>query len=369
MAEQDLDRNEAATPYKLEKARERGSVAKSMDANGVAVLGAATLGCFAWADSATARFAHVAAGLLRGAGAPLNTPDDAARLLSQVLAAGLQVIAPLLFTVACVAIIINVAQAGVVFSVVPLKPDFARINPAQGFKRIVSLRGLYEAVKSTLKLLILGGVLFMALSALAPQLLALVDLHPGAYPAILAAMTGRLLVKLLLVLLVFAAIDWFFARGQYARQMRMSRREIKDEHKNREGDPRIRSRIRELRMKLLKRSQALRELPKADVLLTNPTRVAVALRYEHGVSPAPRVVAKGAGELARKMRDVAFRHQVPIVPSPVLARALYREADDGGYVPERWYADIARILVWLQAGRRARAASAAASAARGGSTA
>jgi flagellar biosynthesis protein FlhB len=356
MADQDLDRNEAATPYKLEKARERGSVAKSVDANGVAILAVATLACFAWADGATSRFAHVAARLLAGAGTQLGTTDDAARLLSHVMGAGLQVIAPLLFALACVAIIVNVAQAGVVFSVTPLKPDFARLNPAQGFKRIVSVRGLYEAVKNILKLLVLGGVLALALKALAPQLLALVDVRPAAYPALITAMTGRLLVKLLLVLVVFAAIDWVFARAQYARQMRMSRREIKDEHKNREGDPRIRSRLRELRMKMLKRSQALRELPQADVLLTNPTRVAVALRYEHGVSPAPRVIAKGAGELARKMRDAAFRHQVPIVPSPALARALYREADDGGYVPEKRYADVARILVWLQAARRARAA-------------
>jgi len=163
----------------------------------------------------------------------------------------------------------------------------------------------------------------------------MVDVQPAAYPHVLSALIGRLLIKLLIVLVVIAAIDWLFAQRQFARQMRMSRRDIKDEHKHREGDPRIRARIRELRMKLLKRSQSMREVPDADVLITNPTRVAVALRYEHGVSPAPRVVAKGVGATAQKMRDIAFRHSVPIVQSPPLARALYRHCDDDDYVPER----------------------------------
>ena len=356
MAEQDLDRNESATPHKLEKARERGSVAKSTDVNGVAVMAVATMACFAWVDSATRKFAHVAADLLRAAGGDLGGPDQAAHLLGRVMASGIQVIAPLLFAVACVAVLANAAQVGMLFTFEPLKPDFGRINPAQGFKKIMSLRSLYEGAKGILKLALLGGVLYMAFKALTPQLLAMVDVEPGAYPKVLAAMVGHLLVKLLIVLVIIAAIDWVFSRRQYARQMRMSKREIKDEFKQREGDPRIRSRIRELRAKLLKRSQALRELPSADVLITNPTRIAIALRYEHGVSPAPRVVAKGAGALARKMRDVAYRHQVPIVPSTTLARALYREADDGGYVPEKWYPQVARILVWLQAQKRARAA-------------
>ena len=357
MAEQDLDRNESATPYKLEKARERGSVARSVDANAVAVLAVATIACFAWADAAAQRFAHVAADVLASAGTDVGTTDRAVGVLGHVLSAGLEVIAPLLFAVACVAVIANIAQVGMVLSFEPLKPDFTRINPAQGLKRILSLRSLYEAGKGIVKLLLLGGVLYLAFVALLPEFVAMVDVWPAAYTHVLLAMVGRLLIKLLVVLVVIAAIDRLFAQRQFAQQMRMSRREIKDEHKHREGDPRIRARIRELRMKLLKRSQAMRELPQADVLITNPTRVAIALRYEHGVSPAPRIVAKGAGAMARKMRDVAFRHGVAIVQSPTLARALYRHADEGGYVPERWYAEVARILVWLQATRRARAAA------------
>jgi flagellar biosynthetic protein FlhB len=357
MADQDLDRNEAATPYKLDKAREKGSVAKSVDVNATAILCVATIAVLAWGEGAAWRFAHLSAGLLDGAGLRLETAHDAMHLLSRTLSAGFAVLAPLLMAVLLVAVLANVAQSGFVFSAEPLKPDFTRINPATGFKRIFSLRSIYETGKGILKLALLGGVAWVVVRDTAPRMLALSHVDPGRYPAALTTLVGGLLVKLMLMLLIIAAVDFGFSRRHFARQMRMSRRDIKDEHKNREGDPRIRARIRELRARLLKRSQALRELPGADVLITNPTRVAVALRYEHGVSAAPRVVARGAGSLAAKMRDVAFRHRVPIVPSPMLARALYRETGEGGYVPERWYGQVAKILVWINAAKRQRHAT------------
>jgi flagellar biosynthetic protein FlhB len=356
MAEQDLDRNEAATPYKLEKARERGSVAKSADVNAVCVLAAGAVACFAWAEAALHHLAQLMALAWRTPMAALASVDTASQFLIALMGNALQLLAPLLLGIVCAAVLGNIAQAGVVFSAQPLKPDFARINPAEGFKRIVSLRSLYEAGKGVIKLLLLGTVLALAFGAAVPRLQAMVNLPPAAYSHALVALAGGLLVKLLLALVLIAAVDWLFSQRHYARQMRMSRREIKDEFKHREGDPRIRARIKELRVKLLKRSQALRDVPKADVLITNPTRVAVALRYDHGAAPAPRVVAKGAGSLAAKMRNLAFRRGIPIVPSAALARGLYRDADAGEYIPEHWYPQVARILVWLHAARRARAA-------------
>jgi len=355
MAEQDLDRNEAATPFKLEKARQRGSIAKSVDANAVAILAVATVAAFAWVQRATRQFAHLSVEIWHRAGSDLSDPAVATALLGHVFMAGLEVIAPLIFAIACAAVLVNVVQARPVFTFEPLSPDFTRLNPAQGFRKLFALRSVYEALKSAAKLLILGGVLAGALVALAPAVSALVNVHAQAHLLLFYDMVGQVLVKLLLVLFLFALVDYVYTQRHYARQMRMSRREIKDEFKQREGDPRIRSRIRELRAKLLKRTQALRELPKADVLITNPTRVAVAIRYEHGIWPAPKIVAKGAGGLARKMRDVAFRHQVPIVQSVALARALYLRTDDNDYVPEQWYPQVARILIWVQAAKRARA--------------
>jgi flagellar biosynthetic protein FlhB len=137
--------------------------------------------------------------------------------------------------------------------------------------------------------------------------------------------------------------------------MRMSHRDIKDEHKQREGDPRIRARLRQLRQEMLKKSQAVRKLPGSDVVVTNPTHLAVALSYKHGEMAAPRVVAKGAGDLAAKMREMALRHGIPVVENRALARELFFKVDFEQPVPEKLYPQVARILVWVFAMREARA--------------
>lgn len=353
MAEQDLDRNEKATPFKLQRAREQGTVAKSADVNAFAILAVATLACFAWLPAAIRELALLMARIWQSAGMDLARPEAAGALLKAVIVGFLNLLAPLLLGVAAAAVIANLAQTGPVFSVKPVTPDFSRLNPAQGFKRLFSVRLVYEALKSGVKLGLLAGVLGAALIALLPSVSSLQELQGAVYIRTLLDLAGGVMAKLLGVLLVLATVDFAYTQREYAKRMRMSRREIKDEHKQREGDPRIRQRIRELRMQLLKRTRALRQLPQADVLITNPTRVAVALGYQHGVVPAPRVIAKGTGPLARKMRDVAFRHGVPIVHSAPLARALYREVDDGGYVPEQWYPQVAKILVWVLSAKRA----------------
>lgn len=359
MAEQDLDRSEAATPFKLERARNRGAVAKSPDVNGFAILAVAMVACFAWLPSATHQLSNVARQLVGSVGADLGNWATTTGLLSSLLTATLHLLSPLLIAIMVVAILSNLAQSGGVLSAEPLTPDFTRLNPARGLRKLFALKIVYDAIKSVFKLLLLGAMFGLAVTALLPGLAGLADVDSHGFLFLLFAMSGGLLAKLLTVVLVLAAIDFVYVRREYAQRMRMSRREIKDEYKQREGDPRIRQRIRELRVQMLRRSQATRHLPQADVLVTNPTHVAVAISYEHGVSSAPKVIAKGAGSLALRMRDVAYRHRVPIVESGPLARALYREVDDGGYVPEQWYPQVAKILVWVLAARRARDGSAA----------
>jgi flagellar biosynthesis protein FlhB len=212
---------------------------------------------------------------------------------------------------------------------------------------------IFEAVKSTLKLGALLAVAYGALWALLPGATKLLTVPARGLIFEVFGHTGSLAAKLCVVLAVFTAADLMFARWDFMRTMRMSRREVEDEHKHREGDPRIRSRLRELRLKYLQRARSIASVPKANMLITNPTHVAVALRYEHGVMAAPQIVAKGAGRLAARMRDVAYRSRVPIVHSPILARALFKEVEQEAYVPEKWYPQVAKLLVWLQAAQRA----------------
>jgi len=359
--EQDLDRNQQATPYKLEEARKRGQVARSPDAATLAVLAAAVLLAFAALMPALRGLAALLAKGLAAVPALTSDPAGAARFIGGPLRDALAVLAPLLFAVAVCAVLVGLLQSGgLVFSTAPLKPDFTRLNPAQGLKKLFSVRLLYEAFKNTLKLLALMGVTWLALRALVPDALHLLGLPGKALLFRLADTVGGLMAKLCAVLFAFMLVDLLFARWDFLRNLKMSRREVEDEHKNREGDPRIRARQREIRLQFLKAARAVSKVPEAQVVVTNPTHVAVALRYEHGVTPAPLVVAKGAGVLARQIRRAANKAGVPIVHSPRLARALYKEVAQDAYVPEAWYPPVARILVWLRSLREARQMRAAA---------
>lgn len=357
MAEQDLDRSHEATAHKLEQARRRGSVPRSADVTQVALLAVALVWCYAMALPAVRDWSRWPQ---RWWDSHAWLPLDVQRvgtLLAEFGLAAAGLLAPLCLALAVVAILANLVQTGPVFSAEPLKPDLERLNPMAGLKRLMSLKTLYLALRSVIKLALLVSVFWWALQALWGSFLALSWLPAKASLLRLPDLMGGLLAKLWLVLLVLALVDLIYTRWEFARQMRMSAREIKDEAKNREGDPRLKRRLRELRVERLRQSQAMRRLPGADVLITNPTRLAVAIRYDRRTQAAPTLVAKGAGGLARQMREVAARHAIPIVQNAPLARALYRQMDIDSPVPEAWYPVLARILVWVYAGRAQRAGS------------
>jgi len=354
MAEQDSDRSEQATPHRLQEARRKGQVAKSNDLLACAAVAVLTVTLQASGWDGLGQLLQLARRTLARAPGLEWSVANLAAWCGQLLLALLVLLAPLLLALVIAGLLANLAQTGPVFSAEPIKPDFKRLNPAEGFKRIFSMRTLFEAGKSIVKLLVLAGVAWVALRAALPGLLALPMAAPGAYPRILLTLLAGLLGKLALALLLIALADLGFVRWDFAKRMRMSKRDIKDEHKNREGDPRIRARIRELRKEMLKRSQSMRRAASADVLITNPTRLAVALSYQHGAASAPKVVAKGAGDVAARMRALAGRKNIPIVQNKALARTLFREVDYEGYVPEKLYPQLAKIMVWVYAMRDAR---------------
>jgi flagellar biosynthetic protein FlhB len=263
---------------------------------------------------------------------------------------------PLLVALPLAAALASIAQTGMVFSFQPLQVDFQRLNPATGFKRVFSARSLFDGLRACVKLALLTGAGSAALYALLPQFHRLSALPPARFLETALADLASLGWKMAAALAVIAVADVLFTRREFGRKMRMSRRELKDEHRNREGDPRIRARLRELRRELLQRTRSLRNTRDADVVLTNPTHYAVALQYRHGEMEAPRVVAKGAGQLAAAMREIAGRHRIVVVQNPSLARRLFREAAIDAYLPANFHAEVARILVWVLAMRQRRAA-------------
>jgi flagellar biosynthetic protein FlhB len=346
MADQDLDRNEAATPYKLQKAREKGQVAKSQDVATVVVLAVALAWLFAQGWEGLKALFRLDRRVLEQAAtvSPLA-------LAQQALSAALHMLAPFMAFVVIGAILANLAQTGPVFTFQPLAPDATRLNPANGFKRIFSMRTVFDLFKSIAKLLVLGAICWLALRALLPQFHRMAGMAALGQAQALVRDVAALGVKLLLALGVIAAVDFAFTRRQFTSRMRMSRRELKEEVRHREGDPRIRARLRELRRAMHKRALSVRRTRDADVLITNPTHVAIALKYEHGKMAAPLLIGKGVGATAAAMRQVAARHHVPVVQSPVLARALYASLEVDRYVPAEHYAAVAKIMVWVLARR------------------
>jgi flagellar biosynthesis protein FlhB len=354
MAEKEQDQNQAATPHKLREAQKRGQVAKSTEANFAAVLTALVGICFAIGPAIALRELAIERSALDNAGRADWSVNGMLHWLLQLTSDSIYALAPLLFAICGVAILANVAQVGGIFSFEPIKPDFTKLNPANGFQRMFSTRLLYEGLRSVLKLAVLAFVAWNVLMHLMPDLIKLNYVDPRIHASIVLGSVGPLLFKLLLAILLIAMIDIIYTRWDYAKKMRMSHRDIREEHKQREGDPRIRSRLQQLRNEFLKQSSAVRKLPDADVLITNPTHIAVALCYRHGEMSAPKLLAKGTGQLAAKMRATARRHNIPVVENPLLARELFKRTDFDEYVPEDLYPKVAKILIWVYAMRSGR---------------
>jgi flagellar biosynthesis protein FlhB len=331
---------EAATPRRLAQVRERGQAALSREAAPFAVLviGALLLGM------AAPRALHLLLGRLSMLlTAPAATPP--AQALHAALVAALLLAVPFLLVCAVVGSIAVLAQTGGLMYLGGLLPDLARLDPRRGLKRIISPTALLEAGKAVAKLGAAGATVWFVLAGALPQL-------PAALfwdPLTLLDHTARDVLKVTLVLAgaqgAIAASDVVRARFAFARTTRMTRQEVKEEHKETEGDPRIRQRIRRLRMQRARR-RMLQSVPKAAVVVTNPTHYAVALAYQRGSTGAPRVVAKGTDSLALRIRDIAREHNVPVVANPSLARTLHTLHLDSE-IPRELYQTVAEIIAYV----------------------
>lgn len=365
MAEQ--NRTEQATPFKLEEARKRGSVAKSVEIGALVTTAGALLLAWAWGRDLLDAQLRLSAAVLGQAHLLTFEPGTLSRWLLQLLAEAAQLLVPLFVVVGVLAILASLLQTGPVFSFFPLKPDLKRLDPLAGLKRLFSKRVLFELIKSTVKLSLFGALAWFLARDVAGELMELLASSPARYARDVLDLALRVAFKVLGLLAVMALVDLLYTRWQYAAQMRMSRREVREEVKQREGDPRIRARMRELRNELVRRARALRRVPEADVLITNPVHIAVALRYRREEMHAPVVVAKGSGELVEHMKALARRHRVPVVENRSLARRLFAQAEVEQAIPETLFPPVARLLSWIYARRAAVAQGASRGASAGAS--
>lgn len=342
----DQDKSEPASQYKLDEARKKGLVAKSQEVNSAVALLAGLLVAMAFGEWGTLRTLTVERQIFASAGDWVFDIPHLMQRFGEIAYAGLFILSPLLVVMVLAAVLSNVLQTGPVFSGKPLSPDFQRLNPANGLKRLFSVRSVFEAVKAIVKLSLYTGIAYLALASIAPKLATLFQLSPSVYPLIFSKYQNRLAAYLLTAVAATALFDLVYTRWEFAKRMRSSRREVKDEVRRREGDPQIRRRRRDRQREMQQKGASIGRVKEADVLITNPEHFAVAVKYRRGSARAPEVIAKGAGDTALKMRTLAFQHRVPVVPNPRLARALFKEVAIDRQIPERHYTAVADILRW-----------------------
>ena len=336
-------RTEEPTPRKLQQAREKGDVVKSMDLGAFASLAAAAgvmVAAGGWlarnlAAGLTPFFAHPDAMALQDGGAVM--------VLRHALLVGAPAVLAVLLAAAIGGAAACLVQTGVMFTPDKLKFDFKKVSPAQGFKRIYGPDGLMQFVKSVVKVLVTAAIAWWILKPFLPKLASLSALDPMAMLPLSMDVLKRLVFAVAALTLAVAGADWLWQRQRFMARMRMSREELKEDYKQSEGDPHVKARLRQLRVEK-SRKRMMQNVPKATVIITNPTHYAVALRYVQGETAAPLCVAKGVDTLALKIREVGAEHDVPILEDPPLARALYAAVDVDQTIPREHFEAVAKVI-------------------------
>lgn len=344
--ESDLERTEPASPRRLEQAREEGNVPHSRELMAFMVM-AAGAGTFwvlgSWIAQGIADV--IRHGLSFDRTAAFDTAIMRGSSLSLTVDA-LMYIGPLFLIIIAAIIATPFVMGGWVFSPKAFKLDFTRIDPIKGLGRMFSWQSIAELVKAILKAILIGGVLFWVVRHEQDRLFGLLAQPIETGLASFSQVLFFSFVALIGGLAIIAAIDVPFQLWQYHDRLKMTREELRKEARESEGDPQLKARIRSQQREMA-RSRMMSEVPKADVVVTNPTHFAVALKYDSSAMQAPVVVAKGMNLIAQRIRDLAGEHHVPILEAPPLARALHRHADIGDQIPAALYASVAEVMAWV----------------------
>ncbi|HBD34358.1 MAG TPA: flagellar biosynthetic protein FlhB [Cupriavidus sp.] len=344
--ESDLEKPDPATARRLEKAREEGQVVRSRELGTFVMLMTGVIGLWSTGGVLGRKLDAV---MHAGLAFEPATAFDTNRMLSQFAAIvwdALLAFLPLLLMFGVAALVTPLALGGWMFSTKSFSPDFSRMSPIAGLGRLFSAHSLVELAKAIAKSLLVGGVGAWMIWRKLPEAIALMD--APIQEALLHMMELVLYVSGVVAgsLILVAALDVPWQLYTFHKKLRMTKEEIKQEMKETDGDPHIKARIRQ-QQRAIARRRMMAEVPKADVVVTNPTHYAVALRYEEGRMGAPRVVAKGADEVAARIRELAAEHRVPMLSAPPLARALHRHVELGHEIPAGLYTAVAEVLAWV----------------------
>ena len=342
----DQERTEEPTAKKLSKAREEGQVTKSQEVSTAFILFGA-LGVFLFVGPWMFRMlSDFMRGIFENLGSlSLDGISSRAFLFEVFQTMGL-ILMPLLLTLMILGVAANLLQVGFLFTLKPFAPKLSKFNPITGMKKFVSLKSLVELLKSLVKIVFIGGIAWLVLRGELDSIPSLIAMSVGQILTYISTVSLKLIFYVGLGMTVLAAIDFTYQRWQHRKDLMMSKQEVKDENKQSEGDPQVKGRIkraqREMAMKRM-----MKYVPDADVVITNPTTLAIAVRYNAKEMFAPQVVAKGAKLMAEKIKDIARNSDVPIVENKPLARILYKSVEIGEFVPSDLYKAVAEVLAYV----------------------
>lgn len=341
----DEERTESATAYRREEFRKQGTVALSREVISVTIL-LTVLGVLYFSlQGSYFEFGKLIESFFKFGRADEISKKDVLAMKNQIGMSFFYMVGPVFVGVVLTAFLACAAQVGFYVTWEPLAPKWDRLNPINGLQRLLSSKGAIEALKSLLKMGLIGWVVWKFGISQVNTLGLLFGKLPGEELVIILQLMAKLMLTIVVGYCVIAAADYGFQKYSLEKQMRMTRREIKEEFKLREGDPLIKSRIRGIQKRIAGR-RMMEEVPKATVIVTNPTHLAVALLYEEGMA-APKVVAKGAGFIADKIRELAKENSVPIVENKPLARTLFKNIKLGHPIPKELYKAVAEVLAYV----------------------
>ena len=347
MAEESFqEKTEQATPKRREDARRKGQVARSSELSSIAIL---ATGLLALSGLGPYMFDQLGIFIIdvltNGMTVEINSTNLYLHTGSWVLGYA-RIVVPIVALLVVAALGVNYAQVGVLFTLQPLTPKAERISPFSGIKRIFSSKGLVELAKSLFKIGAVVYVTYLTVSADMNNLVAYMDMGVGQIFTLSGDITLTLAFRIVLLLLIMAILDYSFQRWDYEKNLRMTRQEVREEVKQQEGDPIMRSRVRNLQREM-SQQRMMDDVMTADVVVTNPTHVAVALKYDMENMPAPLVVAKGQRLVAQRIKEIARDAGIPLVENKPLARALFKVVQIGDEIPEDLFKAVAQVLAFV----------------------
>jgi len=347
MAEESFEeKTEKATPRKREEARRKGEVAKSRELPSVAVL---LSGLIALTLFGPYMYSHIQV-IMKGTFSLLTLNDlsisDFMAFARKMISLFILLISPLMAAIFSAAILSNIMQVGFMLSGESIKPKLSKLDPIKGLGRLFSKQSFMELFKSLLKLAIVGGIAYLTIRGEMKNIALLGDMELNSMIAYILLTIFKLFIRCALAMIFLVVIDYAFQKWEFEKRMKMGKKEVKDELKRTEGDPLVKSRIRSIQMEMA-RKRMMQEVPQADVVITNPTDLAVAVKYDSSVMEAPKLVAKGAGRLAKRIKELAEEHDIPVVENKELAQSLYSLVEIGQEVPPVLYQAVAEVLAYI----------------------